>query len=106
MRNFWTEGERAQALQRGRWIAEHPDRKVAGFWLSELYSPWRRLAEIVRAFLDAKGAADTLKVFTNTSLGEVWQDDHRFDPGHGLSVGGMNAVHASVRMRRAEDLAV
>lgn len=72
---LWTEGERAQALQRGRWVAEHPDRKVAGFWLSELYSPWRRLAEIVRAFLDAKGAADTLKVFTNTSLGEVWQDD-------------------------------
>lgn len=72
---MWTEGERVNALTAGRWVAEHPTRRVAGFWLSELYSPWRRLSEIVRAFLDAKGAADTLKVFTNTSLGEVWNDD-------------------------------
>lgn len=72
---LWTEGERTTAIRRGRWIAERPERKTAGFHLSELYSPWRRLSEIVAGFFDAKGAPETLKVWTNTSLGEVWQDD-------------------------------
>jgi phage terminase large subunit GpA-like protein len=71
---IWTEGERMQALRGGAWIAEHPGRKVAGFHLSELYSPWRRLSEIAAAFIAAKGSADTLKTFVNTSLGEVWED--------------------------------
>ncbi|MBP6097797.1 MAG: phage terminase large subunit family protein [Methyloversatilis sp.] len=72
---LWTEGERTTAIRRGRWIAERPERKTAGFHLSELYSPWRRLSEIVAGFFDAKGAPETLKVWTNTSLGEVWKDD-------------------------------
>jgi phage terminase large subunit GpA-like protein len=72
---LWTEGERTTAIRRGRWIAERPERKTAGFHLSELYSPWRRLSEIVAGFFDAKGAPETLKVWTNTSLGEVWKDN-------------------------------
>lgn len=72
---LWTEGQRIEALRAGRWIAEKPERRIAGFHLSELYSPWRRLAEIVSAFLAAKMAPETLKVWTNTSLGEVWKDE-------------------------------
>lgn len=72
---LWTEGERALSLADGGWKAQHPERKIAGFHLSELYSPWRRLSEIVTAFLAAKGHRDLLKVWTNTSLGEVWADN-------------------------------
>lgn len=72
---LWSDAERIDALQRGQWIAAFPDRPIAGFHLNELYSPFRKLSEIVREFQSAKSAPDTLKTWINTSLGEVWRDE-------------------------------
>ena len=71
----WTDGERAAAVSGGEWRASAPFKGVAGFHISELYSPWRRLAETVADFLEAKaGGVEQLKAWKNTALGEVWQE--------------------------------
>jgi phage terminase large subunit GpA-like protein len=72
--SLWSDGERIDSLRGGRWIAEFPGRRVAGFHLNEIYSPFRRLSEIVADFLSSKRAPETLKAWVNTSLGEVWRD--------------------------------
>ncbi|WP_404427293.1 phage terminase large subunit family protein [Ureibacillus chungkukjangi] len=61
--------------QEGRWVAEVPDATKRGFHLNELLSPWRKWEEIIAAFKDAqKKGKEALKVFKNTSLGEVWEE--------------------------------
>lgn len=62
--------------QEGRWIAEVPDAPKRGFHLNELLSPWRKWEEIVAAWRTAvKNGNEDLKVFINTSLGEVWEEE-------------------------------
>lgn len=62
-------------LRRGQWRATKPFKGVAGFHLNELYSPWRTFADVAVDFVKAKaGGREALKVWTNTSLGEVWED--------------------------------
>jgi phage terminase large subunit GpA-like protein len=70
----WSDGERVDALRAGEWVAEFPGRPLAGFHLNELYSPFRKLREIVADFLTAKGSPELLKTWVNTSLGEPWRD--------------------------------
>lgn len=60
-------------LKEGRWVAEKPTKAHAGFWLNELYSPWKKWADIVKDWLDAQGDNEKLKVFINTSLAETWE---------------------------------
>lgn len=79
----WTDAERWSVLEGGKWIAEHPGRRVRGFHLSEIYSPWVELSQMVSGFLEAKRLPETLKTWVNTSLGETWEDagdgvDHSF----------------------------
>ncbi|MEO7362129.1 MAG: phage terminase large subunit family protein [Gemmatimonadaceae bacterium] len=71
----WSEADRMAALAKGVWIAEFPERRIAGFHLNELYSPFRRISEIVADFLSSKDAPEKLKTWVNTSLGEVWKDE-------------------------------
>lgn len=72
---LWTDPERWLALRRGKWEASAPFKGVAGFHLSELYSPWTRLSDIASAFLSAKrGGSEQLKTWVNTSLGETWEE--------------------------------
>lgn len=61
-------------LANGEWIPTAESKARAGFHLNELYSPWRRWAEIVGDFLEAKKRPETLKTWTNTSLGETWEE--------------------------------
>lgn len=71
----WSDGERWAAVRLGEWRAEAPFRGVAGFHVNELVSPWRRLAETVQDFLDAKrGGVEMMKAWVNTALGETWQE--------------------------------
>lgn len=68
-------------LARGEWRAELPCRGIAGFHINELYSPWRRWAEVAKDFLAAKVSPETLKTWVNTSLGECWEEEaERSDP--------------------------
>ena len=81
--SVWSEPERLQALQRGRWVARGAFDGVAGFHLSELYSPWSSPASMARGFLEAKAAGtELLKTWVNTSLGETWEDEgETVEPG-------------------------
>lgn len=73
--SLWSDVQRWSAVRKGRWIADGEFTGVAGFHLNELYSPWRRLAETVADFLAAKDAPELLKTWTNTALGETWEDE-------------------------------
>lgn len=68
-------------LAKGEWRAELPCKGIAGFHLNELYSPWRRWAEVAKDFLAAKASPETLKTWVNTSLGECWEEEsEKSDP--------------------------
>lgn len=71
---IWDDADRIRAIRAGKWIAEEPGKRVAGFRLSGLYSPWTPLESAVRDFLEAKKQPATLRVFVNTFLGEVWEE--------------------------------
>jgi len=73
------EGEKVGMLSRGRWIAERPQVKSRhGYHINALYAPpglgltWRQIAQ---KWVDAQGDPAALKVFCNTTLGEVWRED-------------------------------
>lgn len=70
----WSESDRLAAIRNGEWIAEAPGGRIAGFHISELYSPWSSIPDMARAFLAAKKSPDTLRTFINTALGESWED--------------------------------
>lgn len=59
-------------LARGYWEASAPFNGIAGFHLSELYSPWVTFGQMASAFVEAKKSPETLQTFVNTSLGEAW----------------------------------
>jgi phage terminase large subunit GpA-like protein len=69
-----TEGEKREAVSKGEWRGSAPFTGIAGFHINELYSPWRTLGDVAKAFLLAQGNPQRLKVWVNTSLGEVWED--------------------------------
>lgn len=60
--------------QKGIWIAREYNKKVRGFHLNELASPWKRWETIISEFKIAKRSKETLKVWINTSLGESWEE--------------------------------
>lgn len=68
------EKHKMQMLRNGQWIAESESNGVAGFHLSEFYSPWRHWWEIAEDFLKSKDSTEQLKVWVNTSLGETWEE--------------------------------
>jgi phage terminase large subunit GpA-like protein len=71
----WTDTHRWAAVRKGEWRAGRAFAGVAGFHISEIYSPWRRTAETVADFLEAKaGGIEMLKAWKNTALGEVWEE--------------------------------
>jgi len=68
---------KTQMLERGKWVKTNPGSKIAGFHLSALYGPlgWKSWGEIARDFLKAQGNLAKQKSWTNTELGEVWEDE-------------------------------
>ncbi|MED3732542.1 phage terminase large subunit family protein [Geobacillus stearothermophilus] len=59
----------------GKWVAKSENRKVRGFHLNELASPWKRWSTIIAEFKEAKkGGPDRLKAWINTTLGETWEE--------------------------------
>jgi len=65
---------KAGMVARGRWVATNPGAGIAGFHLSELYSPWRSWGELADEWLKAQGNVERLRAFINTSLAELWDD--------------------------------
>lgn len=68
------DSDKVWMLARGEWKAEASFNGIAGFHLSELYSPWVKWSDTVANFLKAKRLPETLKVWVNTSLGETWKE--------------------------------
>lgn len=71
---YFDDIQKERAVSVGVWIATAPFKGVAGFHLSELYSPWRTLKQIVRSFLLAKGSPTLMQVWVNTCLGETFEE--------------------------------
>jgi phage terminase large subunit GpA-like protein len=71
---LWSESDRRKAIKNGKWIAQAESRGIAGFAISALYSPWTPLSDGVTEFLAVRKNPEQLKVWTNTYLGELWQD--------------------------------
>jgi phage terminase large subunit GpA-like protein len=61
-------------LLNGRWVAENPTSRTAGFHLSSLYSVYMTWAELVEEWLAAKNNRFRLQVFINSRLGETWDE--------------------------------
>lgn len=65
---------------KGRYIAKNENKKVRGFHLNELASPWKRWEEIIDDFKKAndavkeRGSVEPLKTWINTALGETWEE--------------------------------
>ena len=72
------EHDKPKLLSGGQWIARYPERshKKRGYHLSSLYSPngWYSWADAVADFLAAKDNPIILKDWTNTVLGQTWQE--------------------------------
>ena len=68
------DGDKAEMIRHGEWRSSRPSSGVAGFHISELYSPWSTWSEMAVAFLKAKRLPETLQTWINTSLGETWED--------------------------------
>ncbi len=80
----------------GKYIAGKENKKVRGFHLNELASPWKHWEDIIRDFKKAyaqskeMASPEPLKTFYNTSLGETWEEQ-----GESVDEGGI--------LRRRED---
>lgn len=69
------EKDKIKMLQGGEWRATEETNRVAGFHISELYSPWSTWESMVETFLEVKKHPEQLKTFINTALGEVWMGE-------------------------------
>jgi phage terminase large subunit GpA-like protein len=66
------ENHKRRMLAGGQWVATYPHRKAVGFHLNALYSPWVTWAEVMNAFIAAKGSQELLQTFVNTWLAETF----------------------------------
>lgn len=73
----WSDAQRVAAVRKGRWVARETFRGVAGFHLNELCSPWARVADMARSFVEAKASRsqERMRAWINTTLGETWEQD-------------------------------
>ena len=72
-----SERYKQQMLNAGEWIAEFPDRPVAGFHINALYSPWREnWPALAQEWHEAtkENNPEKLKAFINLRLGETWEE--------------------------------
>ncbi|MEM7210332.1 MAG: phage terminase large subunit family protein, partial [Pseudomonadota bacterium] len=69
------ERDKPAMLEAGEWRATGDgDGKTAGFHLSTLYSPWETWAEVAEYHGKVYRDPSRLKVWTNTRLGETWEE--------------------------------
>ncbi len=61
--------------QPGTWIADNPlASKARSFHLNAFVSPWWFWEDIIKLWLQVKSDSEQKKVFTNTVLGESWEE--------------------------------
>jgi phage terminase large subunit GpA-like protein len=71
---LWSDSDRRWSIRNGTWIASKEFNGVAGFAINGLCSPWTPLSDGVKDFLAVRKNPEQLRVWTNTYLGETWED--------------------------------
>ena len=75
----WTDLERRAAIRLGRWVPRFPERRRhRGFHVSELYSRFVTMEDMVRGYEEAKRLPETLKTWVNTALGEPYEEEGEY----------------------------
>jgi phage terminase large subunit GpA-like protein len=69
-----SEHEKSELVSGGRWRPTSDFNGVAGFKISELYSPWQSWSNLAQDWVDAKDDKEKLRVFINTSLAETYEE--------------------------------
>lgn len=71
------ESHKTEMLAAGGWVAKYKRREKRGYHLSSLYSPlgWVSWKQIVEEFLKAKDKPQKLKVWKNTRMAEVFDEE-------------------------------
>jgi len=89
---LWDDEDRYKALAKPFWIATAPFRGIAGFHLPQFCSTAVKLHEVVTEFLTAWGklpgttaSIELQKVWVNTVLAEVWEEEGESVDGTGLA---------------------
>jgi len=87
----WSDSDKHRNVRRGEWIATAPFTGIAGFYFSELLSPFpaSRLEELVKKYLEAhhdfaKGDVAGLVRFHNATLGKPWRYASKLPPAEAL----------------------
>lgn len=69
--------EQTAKKQPARWEASEPDNllknRARSFWLNGFVSPWCEWERIIQEFFEVKNDPERLKVWKNTTLGELWE---------------------------------
>lgn len=68
------ESKKQWMLSKGKWQATKETKRVAGFHISELYSPWRTWKDMAQDFYAVKSQPEMLKTWVNTALGRTFDD--------------------------------
>ncbi|MGJ4961583.1 phage terminase large subunit family protein [Bradyrhizobium sp. HKCCYLRH3061] len=91
--SIWTDADRHDSVARGHWRATNAEgaaHGVAGFHISALISPWVALSDVVTEFLAARKDAALLQVWTNTVLGEPFEEEREVVEATSLMTRGEN----------------
>lgn len=80
-----TDTQRVSMVRKGEWRAQAEFNGVASFHVTGLLSPFATMADGVREFLEAQGDPARLKVWTNTYLGETWEEQGKQLDHHELA---------------------
>lgn len=69
--------DKADMMSLGKWKAHKPEKKIPGFHISSIYSPWVPFHELVSEYLNAVNTKDRekLRMFTNLKLGKSFEED-------------------------------
>ena len=71
----WSDSKRLQAVNNGTWKPSAEFSNIRSFNISALYSPWTSIFEQAVYFHQVKDYPEKLKVFVNTVLCQLWDDD-------------------------------
>jgi phage terminase large subunit GpA-like protein len=66
--------QKPQMLRLGEWRSTKPFNGIAGFHISELYSPWSSWGDMAVSFVEARPLPETFQQWINESLGETWEE--------------------------------
>ena len=82
---LWSDSDRRWGIRNGQWVAHAEFTGIAGFAINGLNSPWTPLSDGVRDFLSMRKNPEQLRVWTNTYLGETWEDQGETVDDYALS---------------------